>query len=1079
MTSVWVVRNGLRVETTLDMGLAAQLAATATGLTINAVSGSTSLHTNNDLPVYIGSRLAIGPATNALGSLTLPANASVTTSADTGSLDLYTGTGAGGRIHIDSTGGVIVQAKNAESVVLRTATNAFSLDALAATTSKLKLTGQSADTLAVTGGVTIAGGLVASSSSLGHLLSITATASRSVLDLLNSSTTGYGAIRFTNDNAKQMLVGVGCSLSDIGEQCFVKVPSALNILGAPVVVTDTTPGALVVNGGVAVAGALSVAGAVALTSITSQVFRRENAGAATWMLAGTLTGTSPGRARILVLGCQNYDVASGGQYGGESIVTISINNNNSAPNANGYFSSTRSSLGGGYSINGVKLVQDGTNTWSWKVYFSCNSWNMGSLTVQTSKDLTWTEQLLVGQADPGVASATVQILTQNCASSAAVTLTDTTASTSATTGALVALGGVGVLGAVNMGSTLRAAGIVTLASTTASTSTSTGALVVAGGIGAGGALVAGAACTFSGGVPHALICTGVRDTVAVTNTNTSGFATAAFTNNSGVSMFVGVGGTTASAPYTNRPYILSNAGVSFYGGAVAVTAGVASTSASTGSLVITGGMGVSGSLFCTGAANFTAAAQHSFTSSLSSETLLIRNISPTGLAAVSLVNDNNTAFSIGVGGSALATANKDKAYVNATNGVLLQGGVYAFTGTATATSVSTGAVTVAGGLGVAGALYTASFSSVGDAAITGVLSTTSSVILSGTIAHKITSTGANDTLSLINTNTNGGATISMTNNSGTGMLFGVGGSGLGVNLANRAYLNLPSLGLVVNQGPMLITSNIASTSTGTGSLQVAGGLGVVGAIYSGSVNSGAATVTTLNTTGDVTVTNGLIKSVSTVPSGFSGHTFTNDTGAVLTLGQAGSTAASTPGDPYLQYPSTTTLRIKGNVSVDTNLAVTGDVSAAPRVVRYLAQSQTTNSRSSDVVLWNTTPYTVAFPTSMTGTTWNNEGFNFYPNTLRPILVTVSVCLATTSSTPIYFELCLALNANGVSDGFNTAGKTLQVTSSYGTGLEASLIYVHYPKATSEYLSILWTSSTPVVLTNSQIQRCNFQVQYYR
>lgn len=69
-----------------------------------------------------------------------------------------------------------------------------------------------------------------------------------------------------------------------------------------------------------------------------------------------------------------------------------------------------------------------------------------------------------------------------------------TASSSTTTGALVVTGGIGIGGAVNIG------GVATLSNATASTSPTTGALVVTGGVGVGGAVNIGGAVAIAGAV---------------------------------------------------------------------------------------------------------------------------------------------------------------------------------------------------------------------------------------------------------------------------------------------------------------------------------------------------------------------------------------------------------------------------------------------------------------------------------------------------------------------------------------------------------------------------------------------------
>lgn len=70
------------------------------------------------------------------------------------------------------------------------------------------------------------------------------------------------------------------------------------------------------------------------------------------------------------------------------------------------------------------------------------------------------------------------------------TISNGTASTARTNGALIVTGGVGISGTLNC-STLNTNGVVSITNATASSSTGTGALVVAGGVGVAGALNVG------------------------------------------------------------------------------------------------------------------------------------------------------------------------------------------------------------------------------------------------------------------------------------------------------------------------------------------------------------------------------------------------------------------------------------------------------------------------------------------------------------------------------------------------------------------------------------------------------------
>jgi hypothetical protein len=83
----------------------------------------------------------------------------------------------------------------------------------------------------------------------------------------------------------------------------------------------------------------------------------------------------------------------------------------------------------------------------------------------------------------------------------ALNLPNTTASTSATTGALTVDGGAGIAGALNVGGTTTLTGATTISNTTASSSTTTGALKVAGGAGIAGNVYIGGTLSIAGGSP--------------------------------------------------------------------------------------------------------------------------------------------------------------------------------------------------------------------------------------------------------------------------------------------------------------------------------------------------------------------------------------------------------------------------------------------------------------------------------------------------------------------------------------------------------------------------------------------------
>ena len=173
----------------------------------------------------------------------------------------------------------------------------------------------------------------------------------------------------------------------------------------------------------------------------------------------------------------------------------------------------------------------------------------------------------------------------------------TTASTSTTTGALRVNGGVGITGNTYIGGQVTSNGNVVITSGTATTSTSTGALQVSGGVGIGGGLYVGNKIVVTGNVlPSANVTYNLgsdtsrwKDLYLSGGTiylNTASISASSgkvtITNDSGGSFSV-----TGSA---------SGQSTGTFGNLVA-NSGVASTSTSTGALIVTGGMGVSGAAY--------------------------------------------------------------------------------------------------------------------------------------------------------------------------------------------------------------------------------------------------------------------------------------------------------------------------------------------------------------------------------------------------------------------------------------------------------------------------------------------------
>ena len=152
----------------------------------------------------------------------------------------------------------------------------------------------------------------------------------------------------------------------------------------------------------------------------------------------------------------------------------------------------------------------------------------------------------------------------------------TTSSTNTTTGALVVRGGAGIGGALYTGGIIDAAGNIVADSGVASTSITTGALIVNGGAGISGALYTGGIIDAAGNI--------VADSGVASTSTTTG----ALVVNGGAGI---TGNVFAAGNVVLGSSTTSN---------VVIAATTSSSSTTTGALVVRGGMGIAGSIISTG-----------------------------------------------------------------------------------------------------------------------------------------------------------------------------------------------------------------------------------------------------------------------------------------------------------------------------------------------------------------------------------------------------------------------------------------------------------------------------------------------
>jgi hypothetical protein len=297
--------------------------------------------------------------------------------------------------------------------------------------------------------------------------------------------------------------------------------------------------------------------------------------------------------------------------------------------------------------------------------------------------------------------------------------------------------------------------------------------------------------------------------------------------------------------------------------------------------------------------------------------------------------------------------------------------------TTTSTSATTGALVVRGGMGVAGNIFATANVILGSG-------TTSNVVAAATTTSSSTTTGA-----LV---VRGGAGIAgnvytdrvyTTNGlfwSGNGVAFSSGGSPFATNV--------------------VVTSGTASTNTTTGAIVLtgSGGLGVGGAAYIGGVVTINSTATTTNTTtGALIVSGGVGIAGDIILNGFvqslSGVTSTSTTTGTFTAGSGGGigvtgnvyvgTELVVPGGGKLTSTGLAYLLEKASISANPP-ATSVDIDVTTQSVLYwtanAANNSTANIRGS-----STTPLNSVLAVGQSVTVvmfFPNGASNYYVNTVK-------------------------------------------------------------------------------------------------
>jgi hypothetical protein len=487
---------------------------------------------------------------------------------------------------------------------------------------------------------------------------------------------------------------------------------------------------------------------------------------------------------------------------------------------------------------------------------------------------------------------------------------------------------------------LAAQGAVTFTAGTPSTNSATGSVVVTGGVGVSENLNVAGTTTTTG-----LTATG---TVSLSPANTDVTLTPTGTGTVNIRPSAAVGN-------IDNMNIGVNVAASGRFTIITTTSGTASTSTSTGDVIVTGGVGVGGAIYAGSIQNTpigsTTAASGTFTSITASGTTDLNGIvtidganvsttiSPTGTGSVTInpatagnINNMNVGASTrGTGAFTTLTANN----------------AVTFTANTTSSSTSTGAVVVTGGVGIGGALNVG-----GQLTVTGdlVVNGTTSTINSTTITVDDIEIELGSVASPTDTTANGGGirlrggtdkTIQWVQSTGRWTFnqpvaaTSIQGTPIGSTAASTgAFTTLTANNAVT------FTQGTASSSTSTGTLVVTGGVGVSGRVsatdltvtnaISGSITGNAATVTNgVYTSGDQTIA-GVKTFSSTIVGSINGNAATVTNGVYTTGNQSISGVKTFNNGTASTNTTTGSVVVTGGVGISGNLNIGGSFSAVTK-----------------------------------------------------------------------------------------------------------------------------------------------------
>lgn len=876
-------------ETTVSTSISTGALVVAGGV---GISGAT----------FIGDNILISGTTTSTGLATLSSGAKISNISPVSTVDnsVITG-GASMSIYASSTAAIptlTLQAKFGDITV-----GNINITTTTASTST------STGALVIAGGVGIGGSLFVNTGTIATINCTTFTSSGSVTTPIINGVTNSLTIR--------------ANVSGTGT---ITIPSVVNFT-SNTTSSSTTTGSIVVTGGVGVSGATFIGGTVSVTGATT--------------LSSTLAVTTS-------VSCPSF-ITSGSSMtitGGTAAAGMSIRGSSAASGQLTITSTTSATK----ATAGIRMTESIAST----------STSTGTLVITGGLGVAGAifagSISTAGTVALGTTTVTGTLTASNVTTAGTLTLTGTSIttnnpvifnSTCSVTGVLssgtsiispIVAGSNTTLGGLTIrGNTADTTGTITMASAvvltigTASTSTGTGSLVVTGGVGVSGNVFIGGNGSFSG----TLTVTGTSNMsgIACESISASG-NTLTITGGNVVSGMTITGSSAASGQMT----LASTTSVTKATAGILMPETIASTSTSTGSLVVSGGVGIGGALYAgsintsgsgvfgnitinnstlSGTSGLTIAAGGTITTANNVSLTSVSNTSLTLAGGMSIAGNASVSGNVIVAGNTISpilsgsTLSSGNLTIRAntidTTGTITIPSETSITNNTASTSTSTGALLVAGGVGISGSVFIG-----GNGSIAGNMAVTGNLTVSG-----IMSIG---TFSATNMTVNNITGITGTTMVVTGSNIISGMTITGSSAASGQMTLISTTSATKATAGILMPETIASTSTSTGTLVVSGGVGIGGTMYANGINTSNGTITTLTVSGTANISDATITTLSSTGATVGTLTMTGTVSGVNIIMSGNVSAATVTGTTSISTPLITrtgTLTLTGTTGVTT------------------------------------------------------------------------------------------------------------------------------------------------------------------